>query len=721
MRTGSRLTIKSIAKWAISASFLTLTIAWLLLQSSVLSPIITISTSRFPTPQSQLFYKHQEAYKESNSAISKLDTESQTFQFTLPRYDDDLRWDPLEKPGSFYVKAVTIKVFAYSSSVNLNKMTPLAQIEKTERSENHVQFIASAGATDPQINIHISSKLLDKLRLITALLLGLATASLILGWVKWHDKILEFMQGDRAYTRELRTLFAQENFSLSEFTKLLGIGVVLNIIPIVNFFLSVDDERGAFRTDPSVWIADGRWTAFLVEKLIFPQPVMPYVPHLFFYTCLALSYMFILRAHSLKFNWISALSYCIFIAHPIWWFIGEFYSNIPSTGIGMLMLSIGIYIFSKSHTRDQTIGKTIKQALFSSFLLSLAIGAYQSLVMFYIAAGLGAIIFDYRKNNLTTELSLTPTFRRITLLFATLVGGVILYAIFNKIAQLAYPSERSYIDNFLRINELISDPFLITRLVLKEAWKLYSGSISTYGVSFFSSAIILGLAVLFLLTQKTWKALIWMALLVAAMLIAPFLLNFVAGGIYLPLRAMLAISFVAWIATIVVLEKNGLMRVIGTGFALILLFQMVSVNGQYSASTIMATNHDRLTAETLYARISEANPKFDRDEPITVDVYGHLPFSSRYPAPETSTMSSSFFNWDQGNVYRMMEYMRLIGFTNVYATGNAARIPLTPHFDKMPVWPAEGSVRYQDGIYFVKLSETPDPTHALYKQDASHE
>jgi hypothetical protein len=79
-------------------------------------------------------------------------------------------------------------------------------------------------------------------------------------------------------------------------------------------------------------------------------------------------------------------------------------------------------------------------------------------------------------------------------------------------------------------------------------------------------------------------------------------------------------------------------------------------------------------------------------------------------------MSSSFFNWDQGNVYRMAAYMRLIGFSNVAALGNSTRIPLTPHFDSMSVWPAQGSVRYENGIYLIKLSEIADPTHALYKQ-----
>lgn len=714
--TGSSTPLKAIVKWVLPGVLITLAIAFILLKSVALAPVVTINTSHFPAMQSQLFYKSMDDYKERNSQISKLDMESQTFRFTLPRYDENLRWDPLEKSGSFYIKAVTISVLAYSRAIELDNLTPMAQIEVSDRAANIVKFTAPTGSTDPQINIRLYNKSIDKVRYVFASLFGFIGAFAILAWIKWHARILEFLQGDRAYTAQLRSLFRRENFSLNEFIKLLGIGFFLNIIPIVNFFLSVDDERGAFRTDPSIWIADGRWTAYLVEKFVFPQPVMPFVPYVFFYSCLALAYMFLLRAHRLTFSWITALAYCIFIAHPIWWFIGEFYSNIPSTGIGVLALSVGIFAFSKCRIGDDPNGKICRLALLSSFLLSLAIGAYQSLVMFYIVAGLGVVLFNFRQDNSTASLSAKPTIQRIALLFATLVGGVVLYVVFNKLAQLAYPSDRGYIDNFLRINELIADPVLITKLVLMEAWKLYSGSTLSYGVSFFSAAIVLGVATLFLATQKTWKASLWMVFLIGSLLISPFLLNFVAGGIYLPLRAMLAISFVAWITTITVLEKQGLMRILGTILAVTMLFQMISVNGQYSASTIMATTHDRFTAEALYDRISRANPDFDKDEHIMVDVYGRLPFASRYPGPETSTMSSSFFDWDQGNVYRMLEYMRLIGFSNVYAMGNAARIPLTPKFDKMPPWPAEGSVRYENGVYLIKLGEVTDPTHAQYKR-----
>lgn len=719
--TGSSSSLKAIAKWLFPGILITLTIAFILLKSTALAPVISIKTSHFPTMQSQLFYKHNEGYSELNSEISKLNSADQTFTFTLPKFDDNVRWDPLETAGTFDVTSATINVLFYSKPINKKNLSPLAQIEVTGLSENHVQFTAPKGATDPQINIQLNSHALDKIRLIFSLAIAVFMTLVLLLWVKWHSRIINALQSENTFTIALKGFVAKEQLTASEFTRLLAISVTLNIVPIVNFFLSPDDEIGAFRTDPSVWIADGRWTAFLVERFIFPQPVIPFLPNIFFYACLSLSYMLLLRALRFQLNWITSLAYAVLIAHPIWWFIGEFYSNIPSTGIGVLALTTGIYLFSRFELNSTDKRALISKILSCGFLLAVAIGAYQSLAMFYISAGMAVVMFEYRKENQQYDLVFKPTVKRVAALFGTVVCGALIYLTFSKMAQYFYPSGASYIDSFLRIKELIDSPFQILNLVITEAFKLYSGSPKSYGVAFFSSAIVLGLALTLLVTNKTLKATAGMAVLVAIMLIAPFLLNFISGGIYLPLRAMLAVSFIIWIAVIVILEKEGLLRFFATGLTIFLLFQMLSVNAQYSASTILTTNHDRFTAEAIYARIAKVIPNFDRTSRVEVDVYGKLPFNSRYPDPPTSTMSASFFSWDNGNASRMIRYIQLVGFSNVQPVQYQQRIKLTPEFTGMPIWPAEGSVRFKDGVVLIKMSEAVDPTHALYMENTPHE
>jgi hypothetical protein len=714
MYTRFRVKIKTLTKWTALAVILTLALTWLLLRSPILTPTLRIETLEFPAEKSQLFYKRLSPYTEQNSSYTKLESSRTAFQFSLPIYDDDLRWDPFDKAGDFYLTAVSINLLAYHSVIPMENVNPSFQLQKGIRN-NRTFFIAPAGSTDPQITIHIDSAHLDKVRVTMAFTLAALIALAIVIWINWHAAILDYTQRDGGWVARLKSALKKDGFSPREFSALLGVGIFLNLIPMSHFFLSVDDEVGAFRTDPSVWISDGRWTAFLVEKFIFPLPVLPFAPNLFFYICLAVAYMVILRAHNLKFNWITTFAYCAFIAHPVWWFIGEFYSNLPSTGLGVLCLSIAVYITSRTNLSARFNRDKILQLASASFFLALAIGAYQSLAMFYLVVAIGSVIFAAKDKINQPQATLAVIVKRIASLVAVFLSGLILYAVFNKLAKHFYPVNYGYLDSFLKIDELLANPLQVTKLTVNEMFKIYTGSVQSFGASFFVSTVVLGFATLLLITQKTLTASARMMLFIAALLISPFLLHFVTGGAFLPMRSMLAVSFITWLSVMIILEKRGALQALGLVLASVLIFQMVAINSQYAASTILATNHDRLTAEALYARIAEVNPHFDREARAPVDIYGKFSFNSRYPSPESSTMSASFFDWDEGNANRMLKYMQLLGFSNVFALHPTIRTGLTPKFKDMPVWPAPGSVRLDNGVYLIKLSEKPDPTHAKYQ------
>ena len=93
-------------------------------------------------------------------------------------------------------------------------------------------------------------------------------------------------------------------------------------------------------------------------------------------------------------------------------------------------------------------------------------------------------------------------------------------------------------------------------------------------------------------------------------------------------------------------------------------------------------------------------------KPCKVDFYGYKPFAAPFKRAWSATGGSSFFEWDGGNPERMIDYMRLIGFTNLVLP-TAAERPHLPLFQTMPVWPAEGSVRLANGIILVKLGLEP--------------
>src|SRR5262249_26437102 len=92
------------------------------------------------------------------------------------------------------------------------------------------------------------------------------------------------------------------------------------------------------------------------------------------------------------------------------------------------------------------------------------------------------------------------------------------------------------------------------------------------------------------------------------------------------------------------------------------------------------------------------------------------------PRINESTIGASFFEWDRGNPYRMVYYMKLIGLPVFNVARPERRFESLDQFVAMPSWPAMGSVRIaRDVTILVKLGEEPNPLYsqALITKDPS--
>lgn len=203
MHTGFRIKVKTLVKLTALVVILTLALTWLLLKSPILTPTLKIETLEFPAEKSQLFYKRLSPFTEQNSSYTRLDASRTAFQFSLPIYDDDLRWDPFEKAGDFYLTSVSINLLAYHSVIPMENVNPSFQLQKGIRN-NRTFFIAPAGSTDPQITIHIDSAHLDKVRVGMAFTLAALIALAIVIWINWHATILDYTQRESAWIARLK-------------------------------------------------------------------------------------------------------------------------------------------------------------------------------------------------------------------------------------------------------------------------------------------------------------------------------------------------------------------------------------------------------------------------------------------------------------------------------------------------------------------------------------
>lgn len=496
-----------------------------------------------------------------------------------------------------------------------------------------------------------------------------------------------------------------------DFGVIAAIILFLNGFYLSNFSLSIDDELHALNHSYVQWISLGRWTLAALDRWVFPQPVLPVVPFLFFSLCLAASYLLLTLSHQIQQKYLRYFSLPVFILYPIWSFITGFDSTLPGISVGMLSVSLAGFLFSRTHRRSlsQKAAPFIVSILLQAGLLSLAIGAYQSFLLLFIAITSGILLINH------LEKEETPR----TLLFSlaqvaiTCVLGLALYSAMNFMARWVTGIEQSpYLETYYvtrHIKELLHH-------FASEVAAFYSGNSSRFGASFYASGILVALSI-FSVLKMTWKK-AWLPRISAVglwlvVMASPFLL--ILASIQMTSRSLFTLAYVTWLLTVLILkEKNKLILGVNILVVALLILQAINLQGMYLARSTIVERYDSLLAADIYHRIGSADPNFDRNQITFLDVYGTANFDSIYPKPKDSSIGASFFDWDHGNLDRMVNYMRLLGYLNIRQLPDENRAALSPEFAKMPAWPAEGCVQKVGNAYLVKLSDSPDPVHAQY-------
>jgi hypothetical protein len=683
--------------------------------------------SRDTAGMSQLFYKRTEGGAYSGDMVRNhpLVIGRQLLSFDLPSFYAPLRWDPPDMPGAYEVYSMWLQIGWSRWNIKLDALSAGWQVKNIEAFEDGVVIVTENDAFDPQVLVNLPGKQIAIWRVTVCCLT--ASVAMAVFWLLWacRFRFAEWNSAAERVISKAKAWIQQESPSLGEFGSYALTMLVLNLYSLSSFSISIDDEYAAFRSRPDIWVADGRWTTYLIERFVFPQPIMPYVPNFVFSLLIVLAYMFLIRAHNLKKDWRVYIAFPLFCTFPVWWFIAEFYANLPSVGLGTLLIAISIFIFSR--TENERAGIYLNRVGLISLslqavLLAVAIGTYQSLIMLYITMGVGVILFKMLRNK-SEEYILRAIAWDLLRLAITVGLGLIAYSIINNIAQYLIQREGiAYISGFWQLEKLMQSPLHVVETVLLEMRAFYTGTTGKYGDVIFGIGIVVissGLSLLFQSpTRGFWFSVICM-LLWLFLLVTPFLLNFVAGGV-MPTRAMLPIAYVVWVLAVILINRvQGSTVLIGASLVIILVLQVqiLRTNGMYAAASFIAQEHDRMLAADIYRRIAETDPEFSRYRYVRVDIYGTKNVETAYGSPWSSTMGASFFDWDSGNPGRMLNFMRLMGYQKIALLADEQRLEMTPIFETMPAWPAPGSVQKFDDVILIKLSDKPDAVHALYSPE----
>jgi hypothetical protein len=537
---------------------------------------------------------------------------------------------------------------------------------------------------------------------------------------RWREGDIVTLPGSDSADAPKR-LFEPGNFQRPFFI-LWAIFAIFYFSELAGFSLSIDEEKAIFRTSAQVWVQQGRWLAYLVERFLLPQPVLPFFPLFLFGALASLGYMIVARAHRYCLQeWPVLLVFILFSAFPILFFILEFSMVTVSLGIALLLGCLSIHLFGRAldclTAPAAGRGEILRLFLLQALAGAGAVGVYQSLVLMVAAGCCGLFLLRHLRGP-----AMTP--RRFLLahgyLACVLLASLAVSFLLSSGFQWALAAEPVYIAKFVRPERFLESPIEVARKLLREYWTIYGGKRAVYGFRYLAFPALLVVGMVALAARARARGAVAVLLVVLYMLgitLIPFAINPLSGG-QLPYRVLVAVPYVVWFfAAAAVLSDIALVRRIGIALAIVVSIQCLHTFSSFQAQKRLVLDHDRLLASEVYQRIVAEIPDFDRKKIYQADFYGAHEFLSVYKEIDGSTYSASFFEWDEGNPKRITDFMRILGYSNFESVGQRTRRAMLPVIEKMPIWPAAGSVRVVDGVILVRLGEKPGVVHKWAMED----
>lgn len=489
---------------------------------------------------------------------------------------------------------------------------------------------------------------------------------------------------------------------------LLAIFLLFHLFRLTNYSLQIDDELAAMRTSSEVWLLQGRWGAYLFEELVLSNPAIPFVALFLFGLFASIGYLLLLAAHGVgRVGVVHYAVFPLFVAFPTWTHLLAFSANTAAAGLALLFCCGSAYAFHR-FLIDRAADARSKWWGFASaaVLAALATGIYQSFIFTAGVLSLGVVLCT----GLRSPSGLPALLWQVVWLVGCLAAAVGLYLVLNSLAlSLAGLGDGGYVGNIVNLGHFLIDPARAFGTAALTMAGVYSGSSFYFGTRLLGVPVLMlaGIvAVLAVASEQPPVRKFVLMLLAIGVLAMPFMLELFSGG--MPVRSMVAVPAVIWLFAAIALTcgVRWIECVASVGLLLSLL-NVIYVNNQMQAVDSAVRAHDSHLAADLYRRIAEANDGVGLLPPYPIDVYGGRPFHPVGSRPWSSSWGYSFFEWDGGNLLRMISYMRIQGYNDLVAASPGQRQANLAHFNAMPTWPSMGSVQIVDGVVLIKLSEQP--------------
>ena len=494
------------------------------------------------------------------------------------------------------------------------------------------------------------------------------------------------------------------------FALLFAVFAVMHFQSLTGLSLTADDDHAFFRLDPAVWVQQGRWGAYLVERFILPLPVITFVPYALFGGCLCVSFALIATTVGVStVSWTVLLAFALFVGVPQWLFIMEFSANIVAIGLGFLCASASAFAFYKASDEALSPLRRVALAAPSVLLLCLAASLYQALLIAGLLLSSAVLVVQFAR----AEIGLTVA---LLMHAGIAAAGAIAYALcvaVNEIFFLLLP----YLHRANFYADILFRPFEALRNIHR-GWMaaiaayeavvwgkngFYGTSVVAFGLSTLVATIVV---VVFAVRNGAVRGVL-VALWVALAWLAVVAFQLAAGGPYVPFRAMVQLPALVAVLAIVSLSitTKGMRMAILFLFAVAVFQESVVINRAAASHELVATR-DAYIAGDLFRRIASVGRK-GADGLYRVQTLGLSPGLPAYPMPSTSYMAFSWFAHEARQSFRVVQYMRMLGYPVSSVGMWRGAEAFSEQWASMPSWPAEGSVMAVGDVTLVKLGEVP--------------
>lgn len=518
----------------------------------------------------------------------------------------------------------------------------------------------------------------------------------------------------RKYLEDSSCVKVRHNYlTLKNFILFLKKNVFLTVITIAvlllsygfelsNFVLSIDEEVWSVLSQKEMVTAaleDGRW-GMAILNVIFPfHKILPFWNDFFSLTGLAFfSFLLCWIMHEFNVDKLSLIFFAtIFISLPINAYVLMFSTVSTKISMGMIFTVLSIIL-----GLNWILTRNNMYFLGSCFLITFSIGIYQSLCILYITIISIIIIVNLiKESSADRTVFLKENCKFILSQICIIVPSTILYFLIMKFCSL-FVLSRGYIAEPITWGKI---PVIESLYQIKQALidflipgRLYYGSlilpIAIIGFIFF---VVYGFIVF-----NQGRSIFFLSLLAFG---GSCIAMIILWGRSVPIRILqsLAIAIPFMLICPFFCTKNKYVKIIPIIIlSVIVLWQSSWINDLYY-SDYKRLKQDERIAQDIGMSINKMCIKNSNQIPVV--------YLGKYQGTDM-TMIIQDERWGESLLHytgskgrdRIQMFMQINGFYHPIATEKdfetASEVSNT-----MPVYPAEGSIIYYNGIFIVKLSE----------------